>query len=134
VDVEYVCIFPLATPRDCSQTNDPVDAFACDCGAVRLTGTQVSPLCGLQNPSAPYSACLALGSCAASNDYLKQYYAKAYPTIRELTLAERLGPQGVVSSVCPIHVSDAGGDDPLYGYRPAITSIVHRLAGGLKTN
>jgi hypothetical protein len=134
VDEEYACIFPLVTPRDCSRANDPVDSFACDCSAVGLTGTQVSPLCGLQNPSAPFSACSSLGSCTSSNDYLTQYYAKAYPTIRELTLAEMLGPQGVVSSVCPIHVTDAGGDDPLYGYRPAITSIVHRLAGGLGTN
>jgi hypothetical protein len=139
VDREYACIFPLTTPageanpRDCSQANDPVDSYACDCGAVGLTGTQVPPLCGLQNGGGTPSACSALGSCATSNDYLKQYYAKAYPTIRELTLAQMMGAQGIISSLCPIHVTDhtEAGDDPVYGYRPAVTAIIDRLKNAL---
>jgi hypothetical protein len=134
VSLEYACIFPLATPRDCSKANDPVDQYPCSCSAVGLTGTQVSPLCGLQNAGAPYAACSAIGSCAKSNDYLKQYFAKAFPTIRELTLAEMLGSQGIVSSLCPIHIEDnAASDDPVYGYRPAVTSIINRLKNALTT-
>jgi hypothetical protein len=140
IDREYACIFQLASPRDCSQGYtpegvpvDPVNSYACDCQAVQLQGTEVPPVCGLAHPDAPYSACSALGSCATANDYTTQYYAKAYPTIRELTLAQLMGPQGVVSSLCPIHTNEAEPGDPLYGYRPAITAIVNRLKSALST-
>jgi hypothetical protein len=117
VDREYACIFPLATPRDCSKPNDPLDSYACDCQATGLKGDQVPPLCGLNT---------------TTNDYQTQYYAKAYPTIRELTLANLLGSQGIISSLCPIHVTDnAAGDDPVYGYRPAVTAIINRLKKAL---
>jgi hypothetical protein len=37
-----------------------------------------------------------------------------------------------VSSICPIDVVDsAAGNDPLFGYRPAVASIVDRLAASL---
>ena len=43
-----------------------------------------------------------------------------------------MGKQGIVSSICPIHVTDdATGTDPLYGYRPAVASIVDRLKDAL---
>jgi hypothetical protein len=41
-----------------------------------------------------------------------------------------MGQQGIVSSLCPIHVTDMsanGTSDPLYGYRPAVTAIINRL-------
>jgi hypothetical protein len=61
-----------------------------------------------------------------------QTHAKVYPTIRELTLANMLGAQGVVSSMCPIHTEDnAAGDDPLYGYRPAMDVLVSRMKPAL---
>jgi hypothetical protein len=64
-------------------------------GAVSSLWMDVPPLCDAQNP-------------------LQQDYAKAYPTIRELTLAQELGAQGIVSSLCPIDVVDnAAGNDPL---------------------
>ena len=53
-------------------------------------------------------------------------------TIRELDLAHKLGTQGIVSSICPIDVNDnPTKDDPLYGYRPAVASIVDRLKNAL---
>jgi hypothetical protein len=56
----------------------------------------------------------------------------AYPTIRELEVAHLMGTQGIVSSICPQHVADnATHDDPLYGYRPAMTAIVDRVKGGI---
>ena len=62
----------------------------------------------------------------------QQDFARAYPTIRELLLAKLLGSQGVVSSMCPIHtVDNATGDDPLYGYRPAMNAVVDRIKGSL---
>jgi hypothetical protein len=145
VDREYACIFPLkdantgeATPRDCSNAvdptasgGDPLNYYACDCNAVGLSGTQVSPLCGLPNPGSPVSTCSAIGSCSGANDYTSQYYAKAYPTIRELTLAQMMGAQGIISSLCPIHVQNEGGNDPVFGYRPAVTAIVNRLKNAL---
>jgi hypothetical protein len=69
---------------------------------------------------------------SAVNDYTVQTYAKAYPTIRELMLANMMQNQGIVSSICPIHPTDnATGDDPLYGYRPAVNTIVNRMTHAL---
>ncbi|MGD0526687.1 MAG: hypothetical protein ABSE49_16185 [Polyangiaceae bacterium] len=112
VDREYACIFPI-TPRDCTNTSDPAVSYACDCPAVTtLTPQQLPPLC---NPTTP----------------TQQVAAKAYPTERELLLANLMGQQGFISSLCPIHVQPATGDnvlsDPLYGYNPAVNGIVDRL-------
>ena len=41
------------------------------------------------------------------------------------------GGQGIVSSLCPIHVTEQGTGDPLYGYRPAVNAIVDRLKTAL---
>ncbi len=66
-----------------------------------------------------------------------QINAKAYPSIREMAIAHALatspsGVQGIVSSLCPIHVSPQGGmQDPLYGYRPAANAIADRLKSAL---
>jgi hypothetical protein len=116
VDREYACIFQLPTPRDCSNLDDFVNQDACDCSTKGLPQEAVPPVCGI----------------GAGGDYNEQLYAKAYPTIRELTLAKLMGDQGIVSSLCPIHTVDQeGGHDPLYGYRPAITAIVDRLKNAL---
>jgi hypothetical protein len=117
VDREYACTFTLTTPRDCTNTSDPSVAYACDCPAsVGLTPQQIPPIC---NPATP----------------TQQVAAKAYPTQRELLLANLMGSQGFVSSLCPIHVSPASGEtattDPLYGYNPAVNGIVERLKASL---
>ena len=114
VDREYACTFPLTTPRDCTKwMTDPVEEYSCDCPATTgLTPQQLPPIC---NPTTP----------------TQQIGAKAYPTQRELLLAQLMGLQGIVSSLCPIHVQPAAGDtiatDPLYGYNPAVNAIVDRL-------
>jgi hypothetical protein len=96
----------------------------CDCSVTGLAPDAVPAVCGLKDPSSPYSV--------GKNDYTTQYYGKAYPTIREIELAELLGNQGVVSSLCPIHATDnASGDDPLFGYRPAVNALVTRMRGTL---
>jgi hypothetical protein len=126
VDREYACIFRLedangnANPRDCNpnDTTTPQsesDIASCDCSTAGLAADAVPPVCDKTNP-------------------LQQDYAKAYPTTRELLLAEKLQKQGIVSSLCPIHVIDnATKNDPLYGYRPAITTIIDRLKSSLTT-
>jgi hypothetical protein len=120
VDLQYACIFKLVdpttgapAPRDCSKTNGaynvPANGYACDCSSTGLTVNELSPVCDPANPNS-------------------QLYAKAYPTIRELELAKLLGPQGVVASICPVDVADnPAGDDPLFGYRPAISHLLNRL-------
>ena len=110
VDLEYACTFPLAAPRDCSVKDNH---FACDCSSTTLTKEQTSPLCDAVTPT-------------------MQLSAKAYPTIRELLLTKLLGPQGVVASICPIDVADSPAkDDPLYGYRPAVTGLVNQMKPAL---
>jgi hypothetical protein len=112
VDREYACIFPLATPRDCTLSEN---ANFCDCPHATggVNAQELPPLCDQSTPT-------------------RQVAAKAYPTIRELLLAKLMGNQGIVSSLCPIHTTDmAGGTDPLYGYRPAVAVIVDRLKNAL---
>jgi len=132
VDREYACIFQLTdpatgtpTPRDCTSADYSVQE-ACDCSVTGLAPNSVPAVCGLANPGAPYAS--------GTNDYTKQYFAKAYPTIREIQLVELMGNQGILSSLCPIHTSPQGGpSDPLFGYRPAVTAIVNRLKNALST-
>jgi hypothetical protein len=112
VDRQYACIFPLTTPRDCNATTAPQNGNSCDCpgAAGGLTPDQYPPLC----------------------NGTTQIAAKAYPTIRELEVAHLMGNQGIVSSLCPIHVQDQmGGNDPLFGYRPAVAVIIDRLKNAL---
>jgi hypothetical protein len=63
-----------------------------------------------------------------------QINGNADPSVREMAIAQATaestaGVQGIVSSLCPIHTSFAGGAalDPLYGYRPAVNAIIDRL-------
>jgi hypothetical protein len=139
VDREYACIFqlPVASQRDCSKLGaNTVEGNSCDCvpggawstggaaAATNNTSDQVPPLCGKVSTDGSITSSVA--------DYTVQVAAKAYPTIRELTLANMMGKQGIVSSLCPIHTNDnATGDDPLYGYRPAVNAIVNRLKSAL---
>jgi hypothetical protein len=113
VDREYACIFAIPTARNCAGANNP-NADICDCpSTVPADATTIPPVC---DPATPTS----------------QIKAKAYPTIREILLARLMGQQGILSSLCPIDVNDNGaGNDPLYGYRPAVAVIVDRLKNAL---
>jgi hypothetical protein len=140
VDLEYACIFqlPVKQQRDCATLNpSTIEGNSCDCAANWQSGSarapnnppdQVPPICGQTSSDGTTIV-------SAVSDYTVQVAAKAYPTIRELTLANMMGYQGVVSSLCPIHTEDnAAGNDPLYGYRPAMDALVNRLKVGLTTN
>ncbi len=126
VDREYACIFKLDTPRDCSDTATTADKTlqdSCDCqppnpNTGSFTPDEIPAVCNSMNPTTQDSA-------------------KAYPTIRELELAHLLGQvnganEGIVSSLCPIHTMDnAAGNDPLFGYRPAMNAIITKLSHAL---
>jgi hypothetical protein len=122
VDREYACIFRLVdangnpSPRNCdpnNANNSEADISTCDCSTAGLAPDAVPAVCDPTNN-------------------LLQDYAKVYPTIRELLLANLLGSQGIVSSMCPVDLTDnPAGNDQLYGYRPAITTIVDRLTPSL---
>ncbi len=117
VDRQYACIFPLAdatgapAPRDCTLMQNQ---NFCDCPhtAGSVNAMELPPICD-------------------QTTITKQTGAKAYPTIRELLLAKKMGTQGIVSSICPEHVAEMGAGDPLYGYRPAVAVIVDRLKDAL---
>lgn len=125
VDLEYACIFKLATPRQCDAapiSADPTLAASCECqppmpGTGAFTHAQVPAVCNDVVPT-------------------QQDYAKVYPTTRELLLAKLLGEvqganEGVISSMCPIHTVEQGAGDPLFGYRPAMSALIGRLKKSL---
>lgn len=58
-------------------------------------------------------------------DGTTQNSAKAYPGIRELGVLAGLGAQGIFASICPAEVQNTSS--PIYGYRPAVNTIVDRL-------
>lgn len=115
-DLEYACIFALPTGQtyDCSAAG--MNASNCDCLAQDQTDHK--PLCQL-----------------ADNSYsFIQGFAKAYPGLRELqTLKDfALVSQGnsIVASICARNLTNTGASD--FGYRPAVTAIVDRLAKALQ--
>jgi len=96
-DLQYACIFPLVTPVP----NGP------DCDDCIDTATCDKPLCDIAGTSTT------------------QINAKAYPGLRELSFLRGMGPQGIFASICPAEVDDTGS--PIYGYRPAVNTIIDRL-------
>jgi hypothetical protein len=115
-DLQFACTFDLrplygGTGKDCT---DPTYLGACDCAQGALNSQ--TPLC----------------QKSASGAYTQvQTHGKAYPSVRELTIARALGEQGIVSSLCPIHVTEQGAGDPLYGYRPAVLALLARISKGV---
>jgi hypothetical protein len=115
-DQQYACTFPLATPRDCS-----TNTFACDCTPGRCDSCAGNPSC----------ICPPLCGDGTTSPLTTQVRAKAYPSPRELEEVKGVGAHGVVSSLCPIHDTEATPGDPLAGYRPAAKAIVDRIRQSL---
>ena len=110
-DLQFACIFPLAQPKDCTL---PEHAGACDCAQGALNS--LTQLCQKD---------------ATGNYTNTQINGKAYPSVREMVIAHALGDQGVVSSLCPIHVTEQTPGDRLYGYRPAVDALFARISPSL---
>jgi hypothetical protein len=106
-DLQFACIFALPEPKDCTQ---PHFFGACDCAPGALnSSTQL---------------------CQGTT----QRFGKAYPSVREMVIAHAMsqvnaaaGGQGIVSSLCPIHVFESAPGDPVLGYRPAATAMINRF-------
>ncbi len=105
-DLQYACIFPLPTPRDCTQRS-AANGDACDC----FVGKLDRPLCE-QDPG-------------RSTPGTTQYWSKAYPGSRHLEVLKDYGANSIVASICARNVENAQAAD--FGYRPAIAAIVDRL-------
>lgn len=106
-DLQYACVMPLPTPRDCL-----ISTAACDC-----TGTtNDNPLCA-PNPN-------------GNNTPTLQVKAKAYPGLRHLSVLKGLGERAVIGSVCANQLDDP--DLPDYAYRPVVASLLDRMRLRLK--
>lgn len=112
-DLQYACIFQLPEPRDCAAVaTQPDPRPACDCET--LPPGDDNPLC--QNPE--------------TNQFERnQFFAKAYPGLRELEVLKGHGENSIVASICARNVTDETAQD--YGYRPAMSAIVDRIGGAL---
>lgn len=105
-DLEYACIFPLPEPRDCSM-KEPTE---CDCTMDDFD----RPLCERQPGVSPAGT--------------TQYWAKAYPGLRQLQVLHDFGENSIVASICARNVDISTRDTRAdFGYRPAVDTIVERL-------
>lgn len=100
-DLQYSCIFELPQPIACS-------APQCDCSQENQDRNR--PLC---NPPG--------GGPAGTT----QYYAGAYPPLRQLELARALGEQSVLGSICPRNPTDDTQSD--FGFAAEFNSLARRL-------
>lgn len=103
-DLQYACIYELETPLACS-----TGGKACDCKTDRIS------------PNTPL--CQAPGGATLQNT---QYFAKAYPSTRQLEVLRGVGAQGIVASICA-KLARGPSSDPSYGYNPAVSALVDRL-------
>lgn len=105
VGLQYACTFPLRMPRPCEMDKH------CDCDSNPDSHSDSDSVC--QPPG---------GGVGGST----QYYAKAYPGLRELDVLRQHGDNAVVASICPKVLS--GGEEELgFGYRPALSGLVKRI-------
>ncbi len=129
-DLQFACVFPLVQLQ-----NNNITAFTKDCTASMYGGA-----CDCTTNSLDKLSQL----CSGTN----QTYAKAYPSVREMIIADAMSNesvngnvsnQGIVSSLCPISL-DVGQSltqaqaDPLFGYNPAVNAIIDRLKVSLSSS
>jgi hypothetical protein len=91
----------------------PSDAGKAAAGGATFPPWKGRPLC--QDPGGDYGT--------------TQYFAKAHPSLRQLSVLKALGSQAVVGSICP-----ASLDDPQsrrYGYRPAVGALAEAVQAAL---
>lgn len=107
-DLQLACAFDLyeRTPAGVAKVERTCDGQSCDCD-----GTKDIPLC-------------------KESDRRIQIRGKAYPTLRELTVAKELGDHGIPASLCATQLTEPERDD--YGYRPAMRAILTRFETGLQ--
>ncbi|HEY4103064.1 MAG TPA: hypothetical protein VGM44_04200 [Polyangiaceae bacterium] len=118
-DLEFACTFKLATPKMCMPGDSACDCSAAKDGTTTTLAASNSPLC---QPTG--------GGPVGTT----QYYAKAYPGARELTVLRDFGANAIVASICPKNTTTTldKSADPNYGYNPAVGAIIERLKEALK--
>jgi len=119
-DLQYACTFKLGKERVC-----PTGDSACDCSPDK--GSMPPTLNAVTASNSPLCQPPGGGGVSAT-----QYYAKAYPGARELTVLHDLVDQGIVASICPKISDPAQNGNPSYGYNPAVGAIIDRLKDALK--
>jgi hypothetical protein len=97
-DLQFACIYPRPTPKDCSV--DP----QCDCQGADIA---TNPLCQAQD-----------GSYAAI-----QRAHRALPGTRLLRVVQGLGAQGMAASICAANSDQPAV--PTFGYKPAVDALLH---------
>lgn len=109
-DLQYACVFPLlpGTERDCTASC----SVSCDC----TDQANQNPLCD--------------ANASDGGKPTKQTMAKAYPSLRELSVLKGMGSNAVVTSICPSQVTDATAHD--FAYRPAMRALVEAVQVRLK--
>lgn len=110
-DLQYACTFLLPEPIVCDRTAFESDK-GCDCFEDDMSYNR--------------SVCNPPGGGAAETT---QYYGKAYPALRELEVAQKLGRRTVLGSVCAPNTTDDTRAD--YGYRPVFGTLGQRIASTL---
>jgi hypothetical protein len=93
-DLQFACTFALPAARTCTAANP-----SCDCA-----GSKNPPLCST-----------LIG---------EQLRGKAYPTIRQLRVAQALGDRGIAGSICPTNAT--------LGYVSTMNTLADRLAPRIK--
>ncbi len=101
-DLQHVCIFPIETPKVCTSTTG-----GCDCQ--NPPAGENNPVC--QAPTGTYGT--------------TQYFAKAYPGLRHLSVIKGLGERAAVASICVKNLADDTRRD--FGYRPAVDALMVEL-------
>jgi hypothetical protein len=133
-DLQFACVFPLVQ-LDSSNTIQP---FVKDCTNAKYGGA-----CDCTTNSLD-----KLSQLCSSSTPTNQLYAKAYPSVREMIIANAMSTevingqvsnQGIVSSLCPIALDigqplSTAQADPLFGYNPAVNAIIDRLKVSLSSS
>lgn len=98
-DLQYACIYPLATPSPCFDVT-------CDCYA---EGILDNPVC--QQPDGSFAELRRFG--------------RAVPSTRELEVLRGLGDRAAVASICAAEVVSSA--QPAFGYKPAVDALMRAL-------
>jgi hypothetical protein len=117
-DLQFACVFQLVQV----DANDIIEPFVKDCTAAEYGGACDCSVNALDKGS----------QLCSPTTPTNQLYGKAYPSLREMKIASALGAQGAVSSLCPITLDlgqplSVAQADPLFGYNPAVDTIVEHL-------
>jgi hypothetical protein len=148
-DVQFACIFSMDQPIASGTTSAKRTCdLAAECGTD--SGTDAYKLCARRFDGC---SCALTASGAAQKNALDpavtlsplcqaadgtygstQYYAKAYPGLRELQVLRRFSEvsaysrnNAIAASICPKDLNYANAASAGYGYNPAMRALVDRL-------